>query len=146
DRHANVEVSYLLQRLERFNGVAILTTNMRESFDVAFMRRFRFVVDFPFPDPALRARIWKRAFPPRTPTDNLDFTLLAKLAVPGGNIRNIALNAAVRAAAKGRPVAMDDVAAAARMEYAKLDRSLHDPDLARWLEAVPPRTTVRAAG
>ena len=146
DRHANVEVSYLLQRLERFNGVAILTTNMRESFDVAFMRRFRFVVDFPFPDPALRARIWKRAFPARTPTDALDFALLAKLAVPGGNIRNIALNAAVRAAAKGRPVAMDDVAAAARMEYAKLDRSLHDPDLARWLEAVPARTTVRAAG
>ena len=145
DRHANVEVSYLLQRLERFNGVAILTTNLRESFDVAFMRRFRFVVDFPFPDAALRQRIWKRAFPAQTPVDVLDFALLSKLAVPGGNIRNIALNAGVRAASKNRPVAMDDIAAAARIEYAKLDRSLHDPDLARWLEAVPQRTPAQAA-
>lgn len=145
DRHANVEVSYLLQRIERFNGVAILTTNLRESFDLAFMRRFRFVVDFPFPDSTLRRRIWKRAFPPQTPVDELDFALLSKLAVPGGNIRNIALNAGVRAAAKNRPVAMDDIAAAARIEYAKLDRSLHDPDLARWLEAVPPRAPAQAA-
>ena len=145
DRHANVEVSYLLQRIERFNGVAILTTNLRESFDAAFMRRFRFVVDFPFPDPALRERIWRRAFPSQTPLDALDYALLAKLAVPGGNIRNIALNAGVRAAAKNRPVGMDDVAAAARNEYAKLDRSLHDPDLARWLENVPPRAPAEAA-
>jgi ATPase family associated with various cellular activities (AAA) len=145
DRHANVEVSYLLQRLERFSGVGILTTNMRDAFDAAFMRRFRFVVDFPFPDPTLRERIWKRAFPPQTPTDALDFALLAKLAVPGGNIRNIALNAGVLAAGRDRAVGMDDVAAAARIEYAKLDRSPHDPDLARWLETVPPRVPAQAA-
>jgi SpoVK/Ycf46/Vps4 family AAA+-type ATPase len=146
DRHANVEVSYLLQRLERFNGVAILTTNMREAFDAAFMRRFRFVVEFPFPDAALRQRIWRRTFPAATPTDGLDFALLAKLAIPGGNIRNIALNATVRAAARDAgAVAMEDVAAAVRVEYAKLDRAMHDPDLMRWLEAVPQREIVRTA-
>jgi hypothetical protein len=139
DRHANVEVSYLLQRLERFNGVAILTTNLRESFDAAFMRRFRFVVEFPFPDAALRGQIWKRAFPPGAPTAGLDIPLLAKLPIPGGNIRNIAINAAIRAAAKGRALGMDDIAAAVRAEYAKLDRATHDPDLARWLEGVPGR-------
>jgi len=145
DRHANVEVSYLLQRLERFNGVAILTSNLREAFDAAFMRRFRFVVDFPFPDATLRKRIWKRAFPGSVPTDELNFELLARLAVPGGNISNIALNAAVRAAARSRNVGMTDVAGAVRLEYAKLDRSLHDPDLARWLESVPVETLARAA-
>jgi len=146
DRHANVEVSYLLQRLERFNGVAILTTNMREAFDAAFMRRFRFVVEFPFPDAVLRQRIWRRTFPAATPTDGLDFALLAKLAIPGGNIRNIALNATVRAAARAAgAVGMEDVAAAVRVEYAKLDRSMHDPDLTRWLEAVPQRDVVRAS-
>jgi SpoVK/Ycf46/Vps4 family AAA+-type ATPase len=140
DRYANVEVSYLLRRLERFNGVAILTTNMREAFDAAFMRRFRFVVEFPFPDAVLRQRIWRRTFPAATPTDGLDFALLSKLAIPGGNIRNIALNATVRAAARAAAaVGMEDVAAAVRVEYAKLDCSMHDPDLTRWLEAVPQR-------
>lgn len=137
DRHANVEVSYLLQRLERFNGVAILTSNLREAFDAAFMRRFAFVVEFPFPDANMRKRIWKRAFPRSVPTEELNFDLLGRLAVPGGNIANIALNAAVRAASHSGRVGMNDVAAAVRLEYAKLDRSLHDPDLTRWLEAVP---------
>ena len=146
DRYANVEVSYLLRRLERFNGVAILTTNMREAFDAAFMRRFRFVVEFPFPDAVLRQRIWRRTFPAATPTDGLDFALLAKLAIPGGNIRNIALDATVRAAARAAAaVGMEDVAAAVRVEYAKLDCSMHDPDLTRWLEAVPQRDVVRTA-
>ena len=145
DRYAVVEVSYLLRRLERFNGVAILTTTNREAFDAAFMRRFRFVVEFPFPDATLRRDIWQRTIPPATPTDSLDFALLTKLAISGGDIRNIALNAAVRAAARGCAVGMDDIAAAVRAEYAKLDRS-NDPDLARWLESVPVQPVVEAAG
>lgn len=145
DRHANVEVSYLLQRLERFNGIAVLTSNLRDVFDAAFMRRFAFVVDFPFPDAAMRKRIWKRAFPQAVPTDMLDHDLLAKLPIPGGNISNIALNAAVFAASRGTEVNMSHVAASVRLEYAKLDRSLHDPDLTRWLEAVPRTQAIGAA-
>jgi ATP-dependent 26S proteasome regulatory subunit len=141
DRHANVEVSYLLQRLERFNGVAVLTTNLREAFDAAFLRRFQIVLEFPFPDAALRERIWRHAFPRRAPIDQLDYPLLAKLPIPGGNIHNIVLNAGVSAAARNRAIGMEDVAVAVRAEYAKLDRVAHDPALMRWLEGVPTRST-----
>jgi len=136
DRHANVEVSYLLQRLERFNGVAVLTSNLRDAFDNAFLRRFAFVVEFPFPDEHARRTIWRHVFPPSTPTLNLNFDQLAKLALPGGNIHTIARNAAVRAAARNRAVTMRDVADAARIEYTKIGQGQGASDLLRWLEAV----------
>ncbi|MDB5092564.1 MAG: putative ATPase [Candidatus Eremiobacteraeota bacterium] len=136
DRHANVEVSYLLQRLERFNGVAVLTSNLRDAFDNAFLRRFAFVIEFPFPDASARERIWRRAFPAATPTEALDYAQLGRLALPGGNIRTIALNAAVRAAARDRRITMRDVADAARIEYAKIGHGHGEADLLRWLEAV----------
>ena len=132
DRHANVEVSYLLQRVEAYRGLAILTTNMREALDTAFLRRLRFVVTFPFPDPAARARIWARMFPQATPTQDLDMARLAQLAISGGQIRSIALNAAFLAADAGRPVTMADIRTAARAEYVKLEKSLTDTELKGW--------------
>ena len=94
DRYANIEVGYLLQRMESYRGLAILTTNMKQSLDTAFLRRLRFVVNFPFPDAAQRAEIWRRALPAATPAEGLGHARLARLNVAGGHIRNIALNAA----------------------------------------------------
>ncbi len=98
DRYANLEVSYLLQQMESYRGVAILTTNMQHALDPAFMRRLRFVVQFPFPDAAARARIWRGIFPAATPVGDLDLDRLAQLNVAGGVIRNIATHAAFLAA------------------------------------------------
>ena len=106
DRYANVEISYLLQRMEAYRGLAILTTNMKEALDPAFLRRLRFVVQFPFPDQAQRAEIWRRIFPAKTPTDSLDIEKLSRLSISGGNIRSIALNAAFAAADANEPVRM----------------------------------------
>ena len=133
DRYANIEVSYLLQRMEAYRGLAILTTNLKSALDPAFFRRLRFVLQFPFPDASQRAEIWRRIFPAATPTENLDFARLAKLNVPGGNIRNIALNAAFLAAADHNPVRMGHVLSAARSEYAKLERPLTDFEIEGWL-------------
>jgi hypothetical protein len=122
DRYANVEISYLLQRMESFGGLAILATNLKNHVDAAFLRRIRFVVDFPMPDSELRRRLWATAFPRETATEGLDFDALARLEVPGGNIIVIAINAAYFAAAEARPVGMPDIARAAAAEFRKLDR------------------------
>jgi len=122
DRYANIEVSYLLQRMEAYRGLAILTTNQKQALDTAFLRRLRFVVQFPFPDAVQRGEIWRRTFPAQTPTEGLDITKLARLNVAGGHIRNIALNAAFLAADRGRPVGMAELRAAAETEYAKLEK------------------------
>lgn len=132
DRYANIEVSYLLQRMETYRGLAILTTNMHEALDPAFLRRLRFVVQFPFPDASQRAEIWKRIFPLTTPVEGLDVLRLAQLNVAGGNIRNIALNAAFFAADHGEPVQMRHLLQAAHVEYAKLERSLTESELRGW--------------
>ncbi|HLO86905.1 MAG TPA: ATP-binding protein [Nostocaceae cyanobacterium] len=133
DRHANIEVGYLLQRMEAYRGLAILTTNLKSSLDQAFLRRIRFIVQFPFPDATQRAEIWQRIFPSRTPTQDLDPELLAKLNVSGGNIRNIALNAAFLAADAGEPVQMKHLLQAAKSEYAKLERPLTDAEVKGWV-------------
>src|SRR5207245_10107610 len=88
DRYANIEVSYLLQRMESYRGLAILTTNLRSALDQAFLRRLRFVVQFPFPDAAQRAEIWRRIFPVQTPLDELDPRRLAELNAAGVNIHH----------------------------------------------------------
>jgi hypothetical protein len=132
DRYANIEVSYLLMRMEAYRGLAILTTNMRKALDSAFLRRLRFVVEFPFPGPVERAEIWRRVIPPRAPADGLDFTRLGQLTVTGGNIRNIALSAAFLAADEGAPITMRHMKAAAHTEYLKLDRSLTSAEVAGW--------------
>lgn len=132
DRYANIEVSYLLQRMESYRGLAILTSNFRSAIDEAFLRRLRFVIDFPFPDPGRRAEIWNAMFPPEMPRGELAFERLAQLSVPGGNIRNIALHAAFVAADEDAPVSMAHLLRAARTEYAKLGRPLGEAELAGW--------------
>ncbi|NEQ22364.1 MAG: ATP-binding protein, partial [Microcoleus sp. SIO2G3] len=133
DRHANVEVSYLLQRMEAYQGLAILTTNLKGSLDQAFLRRIRFVISFPFPDAKARAKIWQRIFPNRTPTQGLDVDKLGKLNVAGGNIRNIALNAAFLAAEAGESVMMKHIAQATKSECLKLERTLTDTEIRGWV-------------
>ncbi|HEX3530695.1 MAG TPA: AAA family ATPase [Thermoanaerobaculia bacterium] len=133
DRYANIEVSYLLQRMESYGGLAVLTTNLKDALDQAFLRRLRFVVQFPFPDPTLRAEIWRRIFPPQTPVEGLNHEKLARLNIAGGNIRNIALNAAFLAAEDDQPVKMDHLLRAARGEYAKMEKPLAETELRGWV-------------
>jgi AAA+ superfamily predicted ATPase len=132
DRYANIEVSYLLQRMESYRGLAVLTTNMRQGIDQAFLRRIRFSVEFPFPDAAHRAAIWRGVFPGATHTEGLDFERLAHLRVAGGSIRNIALNGAFLAAETGEPVRMSHLRRAAQAEYAKLERRLTPTEAEAW--------------
>ncbi len=103
DRYANTEIAYLLQRMEEHRGLAILTTNLRDALDRAFLRRLRFVIEFPFPLADQRAAIWRQAFPATTPTDDLDLARLAELNLSGGSIHNVATAAAFLAAGDGGP-------------------------------------------
>jgi hypothetical protein len=132
DRHANIEVGYLLQRIESYRGIAILTTNMPDALDQAFLRRLAYILHIPFPDRDQRADIWSRAFPAETPTESLDLPRLAQLSVTGGQIRGIALNAAMLAAAEGKPVDMAVIRQAAHTEYGKLNRIPTTTELAGW--------------
>ena len=120
DRHANVEVAYLLQRMEAFEGIAVLTTNLKQNIDDAFLRRLRFLVDFPLPDPAAREVIWRHAFPERAPlADDIDFGFLGRrLELSGGTIQQIALHAAF--AAVGGPIEMRHILAATQRQLDKL--------------------------
>ncbi|WP_407550332.1 ATP-binding protein [Streptomyces sp. Pv4-95] len=133
DRYANLEVSYLLMRMEAYRGLAILTTNMKKALDSAFMRRIRFVVDFPFPGEKERAEIWSRVLPAQAPTKGIDPALLAQLTVAGGSIRNIALSGAFLAAEEGDRLQMRHMLAAARTEYLKLERSLTPSEVHGWV-------------
>jgi hypothetical protein len=132
DRYANMEVGYLLQLMESYRGLAILTTNLDDALDSAFMRRLRFVAKFPLPGPAERARIWAGAFPPGVAVEPLDFAALGRLSVTGGIIQNIALGAAFRAAAGGCAVSLGDILDSARAEYAKLGRPSGEIDQRNW--------------
>ena len=133
DRYANLEVSYLLQRLETFIGIALVTTNARESIDPAFTRRMRFVVSFPFPDTEQRTRLWETVLPADVPTEGLDPRRLAQLAVSGGTIAQLAIHAAFLAADEGAPVRMAHVLEAARLECDKLERPLAAAETKGWV-------------
>ena len=113
-------------------GLAVLTTNLKDALDPAFLRRLRFVVQFPFPDATQREEIWRRVFPRQTPVAGLAPQLLARLGVAGGNIRNIALNAAFLAADEGEPVRMAHLLRAARSEYAKIEKPLTTAEIGDW--------------
>ncbi|WP_164931781.1 ATP-binding protein [Dyella sp. M7H15-1] len=132
DRYANLEVSYLLQRMDSYRGVAILTTNMRHVMDPAFVRRIRFIVQFPFPDTASRERIWKNIFPASAPLDALDYARLAQLNVSGGVIRNIAMHAAFLAAEQNSAIGARHMLSAARIEYSKLEKPLTASETRGW--------------
>ncbi len=128
DRYANIEINYLLQRIESYRGLAILATNFKNAIDSAFMRRLRFVVNFPFPGTRERQLIWQKAFPVETPQQNLNFKQLARFNLTGGNIHNIVLNAAFLAAQAKTAVTMPQVLAATRTEFRKLDRPINEAD------------------
>lgn len=131
DRYANVEISYLLQRMEAYDGVTILATNLRANLDEAFTRRLQFAVDFPFPQEADRRRIWQTLFPPDVPRDaDLDFDLLARrFKLAGGNIRNILVSAAYLAAADGQVVTMAHLLHSVRRELQKMGRLVGEEEL-----------------
>jgi hypothetical protein len=133
DRYANIEVSYLLQRMEAYRGLAILTTNLKGAIDPAFQRRLQFVVQFPFPDADLRERIWHGVFPTAAPLAEIDAAKLAQLSVAGGSIRNIALNAAFLAADCGEAVGMRHLLQAARSEATKRERPFSDGEVRGWI-------------
>lgn len=129
DRYANIEIDYLLQRMEDYRGLAILATNRKAALDRAFMRRLRFLVEFPFPDAASRLQIWKRAFPAQAPLRDIDHEDLARMELTGGSIRNISLNAAFLAAHESTAIDMGHVRRAAMREYAKLDKLMTPAEL-----------------
>jgi SpoVK/Ycf46/Vps4 family AAA+-type ATPase len=131
DRYANLEISYLLQRMEAYDGLAILATNLREHLDDAFTRRLSMIVHFPAPDEPSRRRIWQRIWPPETPlAADVNFDFLARqFKLAGGNIQNIALNAAYLAAADGGVVTMGHLRHATRREYQKMGKALSDLEL-----------------
>jgi hypothetical protein len=134
DRYANIETGYLLQRMEQHQGIVILATNLRHHLDEAFCRRMHFVIEFPFPDEACRARLWEGLFPPDVPRDEvIDFGFLARqFKLAGGNIRNIGVCAAFLAAAQGTGLSMRHLMLATRREYQKLGWPCNANDFGRY--------------
>jgi ATP-dependent 26S proteasome regulatory subunit len=132
DRYANIEVAYLLQRMEAFEGLAILTTNMRQNLDPAFLRRLRFIVDFPRPDADAREKIWRKCLPGQSHAlDDAAFRQLArKIELTGGHIRQISVRAAFTAAAEDSKIRLEHVAYASRAEFAKLGMPAVELELA----------------
>lgn len=130
DRYANLEISYLLQRMEQYEGVVILATNLRKNMDDAFVRRIQFTVEFPFPGESDRRRIWSGLWPAETPRSaEIDLDLLARrFEIPGGNIRNITLAAAFLAAADGGTVTMSHLLRATQREYQKMGKIVREGD------------------
>ncbi len=124
DRYANIETSYLLQKMEEYEGVVILATNLRENMDEAFTRRIRFIVEFPFPDETSRLKIWRTHFPKEAPlSDGIDYEFLSKqFQIAGGNIKNIVLNAAFLAAENGGIIGMEQILRGTQREFEKIGK------------------------
>jgi SpoVK/Ycf46/Vps4 family AAA+-type ATPase len=138
DRYANIEVNFLLQRVEEYEGVIILASNFSKNIDTAFTRRMRFSVDFPFPDADHRLRIWQGIFPRRTPLANtVDFSFLSrKFKISGGNIRNVAVAAAFLAAESAGEVSMDHIVLAMKREYQKMGKVCEKSEFEKYYELV----------
>jgi SpoVK/Ycf46/Vps4 family AAA+-type ATPase len=135
DRFANIEVSYLLERMERFRGLAILATNRKKDLDEAFLRRLRYVIEFPMPAKAERLAIWKKSIPEQVSSVELDLDFLAReFALSGGNIRSIVLNACLQSASRGGKPAlrMDAILTAVDREYEKIGRPLTREQKMQW--------------
>jgi SpoVK/Ycf46/Vps4 family AAA+-type ATPase len=135
DRYSNIEIGYLLQKMEEYDGIAILATNLRQNMDEAFVRRLQVIVDFPFPNEEYRELIWGVIFPAESPLgDDVDFNLLAReIRLAGGNIKNMALAAAFFAADNGGVIRMPHLVRAAKREYQKVGRVWAD---AEWGELI----------
>jgi SpoVK/Ycf46/Vps4 family AAA+-type ATPase len=132
DHYANLEVGYLLQRIETFRGIAILTTNLPNAIDEAFSRRFAFSLHFEFPTLDERRRIWRRAFPAEAPTADLDWDKVARLSLSGGQIRLVVVNAAMLAAEEGNAIGMTHIARAMINEYGKQRRRVPPAEFEGW--------------
>lgn len=141
DRHANVESAYLLQRMESFDGIAVLTTNLRANLDEAFTRRLDVIAEFPVPDEDQRRALWERCLGPRIPRgDDLDLGFCARhFELAGGSIRACAVTAAYLAAETGRPLDMVQLLTAVRQEYRKLGRLVLESEFGPWLGALGER-------
>ena len=138
DRYANIEIAYLLQKMEEYQGIVILATNLHQNLDQAFMRRMHFVVEFPFPEEEYRRRIWEITFPPEAPrAHDIDLDFLArKFKLAGGNIRNIILSAAFLAAEDGRMITMEHLIRATRREFQKMGKLVVEGDFGPYYELV----------
>jgi SpoVK/Ycf46/Vps4 family AAA+-type ATPase len=138
DRYANIEINYLLQKMEEYEGIVVLASNFQKNIDEAFTRRLRFIIEFPFPEKDYRGRIWRKVFPANTPlASDIDFDFLAhKLKVSGGNIRNIALSAAFLAAANSGHVGMEHIVCAAKREFQKMGRLCVKSDFEQYFELI----------
>ena len=138
DRYANIEISYLLQKLDDFDGVIILATNLRKNMDEAFTRRMHFCVEFPVPEEADRYRIWQHVFPEKAPlAHDIDLAFLSRqFTVTGGNIRNIAVTSAFLAARDGGLITMENLIRATKREYQKMGRLCTESDFAQYFDLV----------
>jgi SpoVK/Ycf46/Vps4 family AAA+-type ATPase len=141
DRYANIEINYLLQKMEEHEGIAILASNFRKNIDEAFTRRMHFSVDFPFPDENYRLKIWQNIFPFATPiSEDIDFKFLAKrFKISGGNIKNIALHAAFLAAEDSKCVNMDCTIFATKREFQKMGKLCVQSDFGRYYDLIVPK-------
>jgi len=134
DRYANIEISYLLQRMEEYEGMVILATNLRRNMDEAFVRRMHFIVEFPSPEEEYRYRIWRNIFPLEAPIDkSVDFEFLARqFKITGGNIKNIALSAAFLAADDGYMITMEHLICATKREFRKMGKLCVEADFGKY--------------
>lgn len=129
DRYANAEVAYILQRMEKYNGIVIMASNFQKNIDEAFMRRIRYLVHFEMPDEEVRKELWKGCFTKETPLDMVDFDFLAKtFEFSGGSIKNVALNAAFLAAEEGQKIGMSQIIRSIKHEYLKQGKSIFAAD------------------
>jgi SpoVK/Ycf46/Vps4 family AAA+-type ATPase len=130
DRYANIEIAYLLQKMEEYEGITILATNLRQNIDEAFTRRIRFIIDFPFPDEEYRLRIWQGVWPPQTPLESeVDLFFMARqFRLTGGSIRNIALTAAFLASGNGQIVGMKHLLLATKREFQKMGKVIREDE------------------
>jgi AAA+ superfamily predicted ATPase len=146
DRYANIEISYLLQKMEEYDGITILATNLRQNIDDAFMRRLAFTVHFPFPDETSRRKIWEGIWPAEAPmTRDVNLKLMARrFKLSGGNIKNIALASAFLAAEHQQPVAMAHLLRATRREHQKMGKTLSESELEEVEHGLPSRRDVHA--
>ena len=138
DRYANIEINFLLQRMDEHEGIVILATNMRKNLDSAFTRRLNYVVEFPFPDEKYRGLIWSKVFPAETPKSNdIDFDFLSrKFNFAGGNIKNIAVNSAFLAATNGGKVNVENLILAIKREYQKMGKLCSKSDFGQYYSLV----------
>jgi SpoVK/Ycf46/Vps4 family AAA+-type ATPase len=138
DRYANIEIAYLLQRMDEYDGVVILATNLRNNIDEAFTRRMHATIDFLFPDEDYRRRIFEGIFPKQAPlSPNIDFAFLARqFKLTGGNIKNVALHAAFLAAEDGKVIGMTQLMRATKREFQKMGRLCSKADFGPYYDQI----------